>query len=256
MHSHHGLPLPSHQYLGDDPYTDSVRSSQPSLYPSLVGVDRHHHVVGTSSITGSHDTELSYIPSGYSYHLPAVTEDVVYEGHVPSHYVTPSYAHAASPHMYIQHHPQLTHPHHHLLNHTHLRGGAGGGVGLMPNAELEQPLYVNAKQYHRIIKRREARAKLARYMPTKRAPYMHESRHKHALKRKRGEGGRFLQGDAEEPRVETREENGLLLVGRSAGAVQQPRYRHETGDSEVMSDVSGGDYREYHVDHLVQPGHS
>lgn len=43
----------------------------------------------------------------------------------------------------------------------------GGGVPTMqriplPGAEMleEEPLYVNAKQYHRILKRRQARAKL------------------------------------------------------------------------------------------------
>lgn len=43
----------------------------------------------------------------------------------------------------------------------------GGGVPAMqriplPGAEMleEEPLYVNAKQYHRILKRRQARAKL------------------------------------------------------------------------------------------------
>ncbi|KID90299.1 CCAAT-binding complex subunit HAP2, partial [Metarhizium majus ARSEF 297] len=73
----------------------------------------------------------------------------------------------------------------------------------------ESPLYVNAKQFHRILKRRVARQRLEeqlRLTSKGRKPYLHESRHNHAMRRPRGPGGRFLT--AEEVAAMEREAKG------------------------------------------------
>ena len=59
-------------------------------------------------------------------------------------------------------------------------------------------IYINGKQYHRIMKRREVRKKLNESIQTnknkvdKNKKYHHESRHRHAMNRERGKGGRFI----------------------------------------------------------------
>ena len=56
-------------------------------------------------------------------------------------------------------------------------------------------IYVNSRQYYRILKRREKRKKLNELYhlnDIKKNNYLHESRHKHAMNRERGKRGRFL----------------------------------------------------------------
>ena len=59
------------------------------------------------------------------------------------------------------------------------------------NAE-SRTVYINSAQFPIIMARRKLRVDGKISTSTSRKPYLHESRHKHACKRKRGPGGRFL----------------------------------------------------------------
>jgi hypothetical protein len=82
----------------------------------------------------------------------------------------------------------------------------------------DDPLFVNAKQYHRILKRREARQ---RYEQLQKQKYLHLSRHLHAKKRPRGPGGRFLSSaELEALKATNRLVDGVILQ-RPVGPVNE-----------------------------------
>ncbi|TYH47220.1 hypothetical protein ES332_D11G396600v1 [Gossypium tomentosum] len=133
-------------------------------------------------------------------------------------------------------------------------------------ASEEGPIYVNAKQYKGIMRRRQSRAKavLQNKLSKARKPYMHYSRHLHAMRRPRGCGGRFLNtrgSGSDKDDTATKKATQGLMSNRScssdSGTLNSSKGPTHSGSSEVTSIYSRRDLdHHFLIDQLGLSVHS
>uniref|UniRef100_A0A5B7A1Q2 Nuclear transcription factor Y subunit n=1 Tax=Davidia involucrata TaxID=16924 RepID=A0A5B7A1Q2_DAVIN len=197
----------------------SSRASQSQANGDGVNSETHTTIAPKSGLNGNNGLEQQHIE-----HVPSSTPQAMGEHLEPnSQMELVGHSIVLTPYPYPD-------PHYGGLMtygaqvHPHLLGIHQTRMPLPLEME-EEPVYVNAKQYHGILRRRQSRAKaeLEKKVIKVRKPYLHESRHQHAMRRARGCGGRFLNtkelnNNLTYPTLEKEPKSGATVSTQSANS--------------------------------------